>query len=54
MRYLLLFLLLSSVSLPASAREIEGVTLDEQITLSDNHQLKLNGAGIRSKFFFVL
>lgn len=54
MRFLLLFLLLSHLCLPVSAREIEAVTLDEHITLNGSNQLKLNGAGIRSKFFFKI
>ena len=43
---MLCFLLCS----PAAAREIAGVTIDEQITQADGTVLQLNGAGIRSKF----
>lgn len=52
MRILLVFLLLNSIFLPANAREVAGVKLDEHVQLSDNVFLKLNGAGIRSKFVF--
>lgn len=54
MRFLLVFLLLSNLGFPVHAREIAGVNLDEEITLTDNINLKLNGAGIRSKFFFKI
>ena len=43
---MLCFLLCS----PATAKEIAGVAIDEQITQADGTVLKLNGAGIRSKF----
>jgi hypothetical protein len=54
MRFLLLSLLLGQLSLPVYAREVAGVTLDEEIILSDNSKLGINGAGIRSKFFFKI
>ena len=34
----------------SAAREMAGVTFDEQITRPDGTMLKLNGAGIRTKF----
>lgn len=45
----LLFLLLAGA--PASAVEIEGVHLPDMISL-EGSPLRLNGAGIRTKFFF--
>jgi hypothetical protein len=48
----LLFVLLSLV--PAGAREIAGVDLPEQLSRDDGTALSLNGAGIRSKFFFKI
>ena len=54
MRFLLLFLLVSSFIFPSYAREIAGVVLDEEISLAKKTKLKLNGAGIRSKFFFEI
>jgi hypothetical protein len=52
MRFVLIALLLNSVILSACAREVAGVFLDEEVLLTDNVRLKLNGAGIRSKFIF--
>jgi hypothetical protein len=37
---------------PLAAKEIAGIQIAEQVTLSDNTKLNLNGAGIRTKFFF--
>ncbi|MFV2056846.1 MAG: chalcone isomerase family protein [Thiohalomonadales bacterium] len=50
LKFVALFLLLSCSSL--AAKEISGVTIPEKATLSDSTRLQLNGAGIRSKFFF--
>jgi len=37
------------------AREIQGVTLEESVTVGPQHaNLTLNGAGVRSKFFFKI
>ena len=44
-------LLLFFLPIGVSARDVAGVTVAEQITLAGT-PLKLNGAGIRSKFFF--
>ena len=44
-------LLLFFLPTASQAQEVAGVTLPEQVKLSDT-TLKLNGAGIRSKFFF--
>lgn len=44
-------LLLMLLSVTGHAQEVAGVTLPEQVKLADT-TLKLNGAGIRSKFFF--
>jgi len=54
MRHLLLILLCSSLSLftTASAREVAGISIPEKITLANQQILSLNGAGIRTKFFF--
>jgi hypothetical protein len=48
----LLFVLLSVV--PAGAREIAGVELPEEVTRDDGATLSLNGAGVRTKFFFKI
>lgn len=54
MKFRFLLLLLSlSVSLCAGAKEIASVTIPESISFSgQTDKLILNGAGIRSKFFF--
>jgi hypothetical protein len=39
-------------SLPAHAKEIAGVMVQETLRTQDGIVLQLNGAGIRSKFFF--
>jgi Chalcone isomerase-like len=39
-------------SLPAYAKEIAGVMVQETLQTEDGSTLHLNGAGIRSKFFF--
>ncbi len=39
-------------SLPANAKEIAGVSVQEALQTDDGTTLHLNGAGIRSKFFF--
>lgn len=54
MRILLIFLLFGHFSLPAAARDVAGISLVDEVTLSNNSRLKLNGAGIRSKFFFKI
>lgn len=46
----LLFILLLCVTSQSQALEIAGVKLEEELQL-ENHQLVLNGAGIRTKFF---
>ena len=48
--FILCCLLLCGV--PASAQEIGGVTVQETLKTADGVVLHLNGAGIRSKFFF--
>lgn len=52
MRYLLILCGLFTLLQPLSAREVAGIQLDEIIALPDQTSLSLNGAGIRSKFFF--
>ena len=42
------------VSAPASGREIAGVDVPETLNQADGTLLQLNGAGIRSKFFFKI
>jgi len=51
---ILLFLFAGLVLLTsiANAKEISGVDIPDQATLSNNTQLKLNGVGVRTKFFF--
>lgn len=51
MRIFLLFCLLV-ISVPADAREIAGVAVQETIKTDDGTTLQLNGAGIRTKMFF--
>ncbi len=52
-RLIALTLLMATLALPASAREVAGVELPETLTLhTDDTPLVLNGAGIRRKFFF--
>ncbi len=54
MRSLMLFVCMLVVSTPASARVISGVQIPESVTGANGVQLHLNGAGIRSKFFFSI
>ena len=49
-RYLSVFLLVLTMSLPVLAKEIGGVNLPDQFQ-SGNEQLILNGAGLRKKLF---
>jgi hypothetical protein len=51
MRFLVLCCLLLC-SLPANAKEFDGVMVQETLQTEDGTMLHLNGAGIRSKFFF--
>ncbi len=51
MRILILFCLLL-VGLPVHAKEIAGVMVQETVKTADGTTLILNGAGIRTKFFF--
>jgi len=51
MRFIILCCLLLT-SGTVSAREIAGVTVEESLPARDGGVLQLNGAGIRSKFFF--
>jgi len=51
MRILIIFCLLL-VGLPVHAKEIAGVMVQETIKTADGTTLILNGAGIRTKFFF--
>jgi hypothetical protein len=44
-------LLSLSLALPAAAKEVSGVNLPDTVTV-DGKELKLNGAGLRSKFVF--
>lgn len=52
MRGLILILVLLFIAVPAGAKEIAGVAIDEKITASDGTVLLLNGAGIRKKAWF--
>ena len=49
---LLILCCLFLLSLPANAKEIAGVMVQEALQTDDGVVLHLNGAGIRSKFFF--
>jgi hypothetical protein len=51
MRFFVLCCLLL-ISVPSNARDIAGVTVQETLQAVDGTVLQLNGAGIRSKFFF--
>lgn len=52
MRYLVLLLMLAGLALPVQARTIDGVDIPEQVQArADSSTLKLNGAGMRRKFF---
>jgi hypothetical protein len=51
MRMILLFCLFM-IAMPASAKEIAGVMVQEAIKAEDGTTLQLNGAGIRTKMFF--
>jgi len=50
MKLLLALLFVALMALPAAAIEVAGVTLEPAVTVN-GHVLKLNGAGIRKKFF---
>jgi hypothetical protein len=47
-------LLIVFLAAPVTAMEIGGVNLADEVVQSDGTSLKLNGAGIRSKFFFKI
>ena len=53
MRPLLALLLLILTALPAAALDVAGVTPEPAVTVN-GHTLKLNGSGIRKKFFFKI
>ncbi len=53
-RFLVVLLVLLALTSTASARDLEGVTLPEQLQGSDGTSLVLNGAGLRSKWFLDL
>ncbi len=54
MRKFIIFLLTITIvlSTTVTAKTIEGVEIPDTVTLPNNVALQLNGAGIRSKFFF--
>jgi len=49
---IVLFLIVFVFAAPAAGREIAGVALADTVTQINGTELRLNGAGIRSKFFF--
>jgi hypothetical protein len=53
-RFIPLLTIFLCVAATATAREIGGLNLAEEITQSSGTVLQLNGAGIRSKFFFKI
>ncbi len=53
-RHTLAALMLLTLALPVGAAEVAGVQVDEQSLAADGSTLVLNGAGIRSKFFFKI
>lgn len=54
LRIILCFLLVFVLTGPVAAREIAGVSIPETVAGPDGVELKLNGAGIRSKLFFKI
>ncbi len=54
MKRLLSASLLGLTSLSASALEIQGVRLEEQVQLAEDRKLQLNGAGMRGFLFFKM
>lgn len=54
LRAMMVVLLAIFCSIPAGAREIGGVDLAEGVDREDGTVLYLNGAGIRTKFFFKI
>lgn len=53
-RIVMMVLLVLCCSFPVAAREVAGVALEEQLTTDNGTVLSLNGAGIRTKFFFKI
>ena len=53
-RMIILIFVTLLLSVPAGAREIADIDVPEKIIQSDGTELQLNGAGIRSKFFFKI
>lgn len=51
---LCVLLLVLSLAPQATARDVAGVQLEEQLAVEGEKTLVLNGAGIRSKFFFKI
>ncbi len=52
MRIVILSCLLLLAGMPVNAKEIAGITVQETVKTNDGTTLVLNGAGIRTKFFF--
>jgi len=52
MRHLLAAAAICLVSLPVAARSVSGVDLPERVRARDDTEPVLNGAGVRTKFFF--
>ena len=52
MRILICCCLLFAGCIGVNAKEIEGVMIQETIVTDDGAELRLNGSGVRSKFFF--
>lgn len=52
MHRILTLVCLLALSVTAHGRSLEGVELPEAVTARDGTQLQLNGAGVRTKFFF--
>ena len=53
-RFAFMILVVFMFSVPAVAREIAGIEVPEKVVQADGKELQLNGAGIRSKFFFKI
>ncbi|MDX9896114.1 MAG: chalcone isomerase family protein, partial [Desulfofustis sp.] len=49
---LVMALIVLFCSLPAMAREVAGIHMEDEVTQEDGTVLLLNGVGVRSKFFY--
>jgi len=52
MKNICIVVVLLVLSQPVISQEVEGVNIPDQAVLSNNAKVALNGAGVRTKFFF--